>query len=192
MPTRSSRLEAEARKSKGEYVTIIVFQWMFRTVFLSTQSRGGSCVIAITPRPSGRRWGTISFASTLHLSPVLDLLLADAPQQWRAELRLGLQEALVNAAKHGNHLDPEKTVLVEFFLLDDEHWWIISDQGCGFTPPCTSDFDCTNQPFQDQKDCGRGLYILHQIFDQVCWNAQGTELRLCKKVKHRVRFPLVS
>ncbi|BAU45008.1 anti-sigma F factor [Leptolyngbya sp. O-77] len=149
-------------------------------------------MIAITPRPNGRKWGTVSFASTLHLGPVLDLLLADIPPRWRAEVRLGLQEALVNAAKHGNNLDPNKTILVEFYIVNNEHWWIISDQGCGFDPagPCRE--DCVGRSPQEQRDCGRGLYILHQIFDQVHWNADGTELRLCKQVRSRGRLPLLS
>jgi len=149
-------------------------------------------VIAITPRSVGRRWGTVSFASTLHLGPVLDLLLTDVPKRWKAELRLGLQEALVNAAKHGNNLDPHKTVVVEFFILDDEHWWIIADQGSGFNPGCCCQEVSTDHRLEALQECGRGLYILHQVFDQVHWNAEGTELRLCKQVKSRVRMPLVS
>lgn len=150
-------------------------------------------MIAITPRSAGRRWGTVSFASTLHLGPVLDLLLTDVPKRWKAELRLGLQEALVNAAKHGNNLDPHKTVIVEFFILDDEHWWIIADQGSGFIPCCPCEETMGLEAHLDHvEECGRGLYILHQVFDQVHWNAKGTELRLCKQVKSRIRMPLVS
>lgn len=148
-------------------------------------------MIAISLRPTSRKWGTISFASTLHLCPVLDLLIADVPQKWQPDVRLGLQEALVNAAKHGNNLDPSKTILVEFFVLEDQHWWVISDQGEGFVPASSetpSDNGCS---LNDVDECGRGLYILHQIFDQVHWNPEGTELRLCKQVKHRTRQPLV-
>ena len=50
----------------------------------------------------------MSFASTLYLCPILDLLTASIPEELEPEIRLGLQEALVNAAKHGNHLDPAK------------------------------------------------------------------------------------
>lgn len=148
-------------------------------------------MIAISMRPSGRKWGTISFASTLHLCPVLDLLLAEVPIRWRDDLRLGLQEALVNAAKHGNNLDPGKTVLVEFFVLDDQYWWIISDQGSGFTPShsCSCNLNVEEQSINEVEECGRGLYILHQIFDQVHWNQKGTELRLCKRFKSRFRRP---
>ncbi|MBW4516416.1 MAG: ATP-binding protein [Timaviella obliquedivisa GSE-PSE-MK23-08B] len=150
-------------------------------------------MIATSMRPFNRKWSTVSFASTLHLSPVLELLLADVPAKWRPDLHLGLQEALVNAAKHGNNLDPSKTVLVKFFTLSNQRWWIIADQGSGFSPGCccVSQVDSNSQELADVGECGRGLYILHQIFDQVLWNKQGTELRLCKEMGNRARLPLV-
>ncbi|CAC5345990.1 MULTISPECIES: ATP-binding protein [Planktothrix] len=148
-------------------------------------------MIALTSRPVKRNWVTISFASTLYLCPVLDLLLYDIPDPLQAEIRLGLQEALVNAAKHGNKLDPSKTVVVRFCLIQDYCWWIISDQGGGFKPPCQCQLrqeeDCEQETHDsnlphDEHECGRGLYILYQIFDRVQWNRTGTELTLCKKV----------
>ncbi|MDX2100759.1 MAG: anti-sigma regulatory factor [Leptolyngbyaceae cyanobacterium bins.59] len=145
-------------------------------------------MIAISPRSVGRNWGTISFASTLYLCPILDLLLADVPTRWRAELRLGLQEALVNAAKHGNKLDPDKKVFVRFSVVESNYWWMISDQGPGFAPPKNE--LCENLPV-DENECGRGLYILNQVFDQVHWNNQGRELCLCKQMSSRFRLPLV-
>jgi anti-sigma regulatory factor (Ser/Thr protein kinase) len=142
-------------------------------------------------RPVGRDWGTISFASTLYLCPILDLLLEQIPRKWQPELRLGLQEALVNAAKHGNNLDPSKTVVVHFSVVNDEYWWIISDEGSGFYPPgCNHGEDEDSLP-SDESESGRGLCLLHQIFDQVQWNRQGTELRLCKQVNSRSRLPLI-
>ncbi|HEY9666986.1 MAG TPA: anti-sigma regulatory factor [Coleofasciculaceae cyanobacterium] len=147
-------------------------------------------MIAISMRPTGREWGTISFASTLYLCPILDLLLEQIPRKWQPEVRLGLQEALVNAAKHGNNLDPSKTVVVHYSVVNDEYWWVISDEGSGFSPPasCCSD-DCILP--NDESENGRGLCLLHQIFDQVHWNRQGTELRLCKQVNSRSRLPLI-
>lgn len=142
-------------------------------------------MITISLRPVGRYWGTISFASTLYLCPILDLLLAEIPAKLQAELRLGLQEALVNAAKHGNNLDPSKRVVVRFSLIDNQYWWIISDQGRGFTPVCDCDDDPTDYLPPDEAESGRGLSLLHQIFDQVEWNRKGTELRLCKQLETR-------
>ena len=149
-------------------------------------------MITISPRPIGRNWGTISFASTLYLCPILDLLLAEVPFRWHAELRLGLQEALVNAAKHGNNLDPSKIVIVRFSLEDDQYyWWAISNQGCGFTPPCHRYDDPAQYLPSQQAESGCGLCILHEIFDQVDWNSEGTELRLGKQVNNRFRLPLL-
>jgi len=74
----------------------------------------------------------MSFTSTLYLCPVLDLLLVNVPPEWQAEVRLGLQEALVNAAKHGNKLDPTKTIIVKFTVTSSEYSWVIVDQGKGF------------------------------------------------------------
>ena len=153
---------------------------------------GVSLVITISLRPVGRNWGTISFASTLYLYPILDLLLAEIPEEMEAELRLGLQEALVNAAKHGNNLDPGKTVVVRFSLINNCYWWIISDQGRGFHPACSCSENPTEYLPPDDSESGRGLSILHQIFDQVEWNCRGTELRLCKQVESRLRIPLLS
>ncbi|RUT08929.1 ATPase [Dulcicalothrix desertica PCC 7102] len=159
-------------------------------------------MITISLRPIGRNWGTISFASTLYLCPILDLLLAEIPAKMQAELRLGLQEALVNAAKHGNNLDPSKKVIVRFSLIDNQYWWVISDQGGGFdvksTPanvhadPFETSLNCDDDHTEylppDEAESGRGLCILHQIFDQVEWNRKGTELRLCKQVETRPRL----
>lgn len=147
-------------------------------------------MITISLRPVGRYWGTISFASTLYLCPILDLLLAEIPAKLQAELRLGLQEALVNAAKHGNNLDPSKTVLVRFSLIDNQYWWIISDQGSGFTPSSSSDEESADYLPPDEAESGRGLCLLHQIFDQVEWNRKGTELRLCKQMENLRRLSL--
>lgn len=148
-------------------------------------------MITISLRPVGRNWGTISFASTLYLCPILDLLLAEIPAKMQAELRLGLQEALVNAAKHGNNLDPSKKVIVRFSLIDNQYWWVISDQGGGFDTTISSQtaIDDPLDPIDylppDEAESGRGLSILHHIFDQVEWNKKGTELRLCKHLETR-------
>jgi serine/threonine-protein kinase RsbW len=149
-------------------------------------------VIAMSLRPVGREWGTISFASTLYLCPILDLLLEQIPRKWRPEIRLGLQEALVNAAKHGNNLDPSKTVVVHYSIVNDEYWWIISDEGSGFSPPSGDQGAPEDTLPDDASESGRGLCLLHQIFDQVHWNRQGTELRLCKHVHSHSRLPLLS
>jgi serine/threonine-protein kinase RsbW len=133
---------------------------------------------------------TLSFTSTLYLYPILDLLLAGIPIEWQPDIRLGLQEALVNAAKHGNKLDPSKTVVVKFTVTNEEYSWEISDEGNGFTPQCNCNSNTHNHELPaDEAESGRGLCILHQVFDLVHWDSKGTQLRLCKQFKTK---PLLS
>jgi serine/threonine-protein kinase RsbW len=129
---------------------------------------------------TGYDWDQITFASTLFLCPILDRILAPVPRQWQAEVRLGLQEALVNAAMHGNHLDPHKQVVVSFGFRDEECWWVISDQGAGFPVPGACHQELAEDLPEAEAESGRGMSLLHQIFDRVLWNRQGTEVRLCK------------
>ena len=149
-------------------------------------------MIAIPFPLNHHKWSTISFASTLYLRPILDLLLVQIPPPWRPEVRLGLQEALVNAAKHGNKLDPSKTIVVEFHVSSTEYSWIITDQGVGFAPQsCYQPSKADNLPPDDAEN-GRGLCILYEIFDFVYWDRKASQLTLCKQFKNNnVRKPII-
>jgi serine/threonine-protein kinase RsbW len=142
--------------------------------------------------PVKSEWDKVSFASTLFLCPILDRLLLTVPSKWYAELRLGLQEALVNAAKHGNNLDPHKQVIVRFCFEEGAYWWIISDEGVGFRPPARDLPESSMCLPKVQSESGRGMFLLNQIFDRVVWNRQGTEISLCKQLYVQTdREPLI-
>jgi serine/threonine-protein kinase RsbW len=136
--------------------------------------------------PVKSEWDKVTFPSTLFLCPILDDLLAKVPYKWQAEIRLGLQEALVNAAKHGNNLDPQKQVIVRFCFVEGQYWWIISDEGRGFCPPVGCHHDLADTLPDCESESGRGMSILHQIFDRVVWNRQGTEVHLCKQLQNKL------
>jgi anti-sigma regulatory factor (Ser/Thr protein kinase) len=147
-------------------------------------------VVALFQPSLKEHWGSLSFVSTLYLCPILDRLMAQVPRRWQAEVRLGLQEALVNAVKHGNHLDPRKVISVRYKTLGNQYWWVIEDEGGGF------DFQkCCGKTVDEgdaaTSDCGRGLYILDQIFDEVKWTHGGRELHLCKRIHRWFGIPLV-
>ncbi|GEM_PF-1685737 len=122
---------------------------------------------------------TFCFDSTLYTSPILDLLLANVPTEWHFDLRLGLQEALINAVKHGNKLDQSLKVTIDFFVASESYHWVVKDQGSEIhnlfdkqisqTPCCES-------------ECGRGIYIMLQVFDYVHWNQHERKLHLYKQI----------
>jgi anti-sigma regulatory factor (Ser/Thr protein kinase) len=148
-------------------------------------------VVAFFQPSTQENWDSLSFVSTLYLCPVLDRLMAQVPKRWKAEVRLGLQEALVNAVKHGNNLDPSKTISVQYRSTGSRYWWVIRDEGGGFDfhQCCDTEIDHIEDC---NSECGRGLYILHQIFDEVRWAQEGRELHLCKHIHRWFNLPQVS
>ncbi|GAB4215594.1 MAG: anti-sigma regulatory factor [Synechococcales cyanobacterium] len=128
----------------------------------------------------------MSFPSTLNVSPMLDELIQSIPKLWQPEVRLGLHEVLINAARHGNRLDPHKHVMIYYSYSgqDDCYQWIIQDQGQGF--PCHRHrHRCCGRDITDEDESGRGVYLIMQIFDHVEWNQCGNQVFLRKYLGSR-------
>jgi len=92
-------------------------------------------------------------------------------------VKLAVEEALVNAIKHGNQLDPEKTVEVNY-SVDAERFRIrIKDQGAGFDPgelpdPTADDFL--------ERPCGRGVLLIRSFMTSVDYLGNGNEVVMTK------------
>ena len=102
------------------------------------------------------------------------LLEPIARGQALAQLQLGLQEVLVNAVRHGNGCDPDKTVRVRRILTPRWVVWQVQDQGSGVAPATR----CSQLPDQADAACGRGLFLIHQCFDDVRWSARGNRVQV--------------
>jgi serine/threonine-protein kinase RsbW len=101
----------------------------------------------------------------------------DLPSEDLFAIKLSLEEALTNAIRHGNHFDPEKSVIVEWEVSDRRVEIRITDEGCGFDPGCVPD------PTADEnieKPCGRGIMLIHAYMDEVSYDQQGRQLRIVK------------
>ena len=95
-------------------------------------------------------------------------------------IRLALEEALSNAIKHGNRLDPNKTVTVKFSVTPDELRIVITDQGPGFNPLVVP--DPTTDDHLEQPN-GRGIMLMRAYMDQVEYNSRGNEVRMVKRIR---------
>lgn len=90
-----------------------------------------------------------------------------------------MEEALVNAIRHGNQCSPEKSVEVKMSVTDQEFNATITDQGDGFDP------DQVPDPTDDEnleRDSGRGLVLIKTYSDEVTYNQAGNSVTL-KKIK---------
>jgi serine/threonine-protein kinase RsbW len=93
-------------------------------------------------------------------------------------IKLALEEGLINAIKHGNRMDPAKTVDVAFDVTPEETVITITDQGEGFSPHHLPD------PTADEnleKPSGRGVMLMRAYMDDVRFNEKGNQVRLVKK-----------
>ncbi len=88
-------------------------------------------------------------------------------------VRLALEEALVNAIKHGNRMDPNKTVRIECQVLEDKVRITIEDEGEGFNASEVPD------PTMDEnleKPGGRGIMLMRSFMTLIEYNERGNRL----------------
>jgi serine/threonine-protein kinase RsbW len=92
-------------------------------------------------------------------------------------IKLAVEEALVNAIKHGNQLDASKRVLIEVRVDDRQFEIFVEDQGPGFdrhrVPDPTADENLT-------KCSGRGLLLMEAYMNTVEYSNHGRRVRMTK------------
>jgi serine/threonine-protein kinase RsbW len=91
--------------------------------------------------------------------------------------RLGLEEAFVNAIKHGHKGDTSKRVEVRFQISDRQLLVEIRDQGPGFDPEGLPD---PLAPENLERPGGRGVFLIRQYMSWVQFNETGNCVTLCK------------
>ncbi len=107
----------------------------------------------------------------------------------RSNLFIALDEAFVNAVKHGNKNDPTKLVRITAELSPKEACFTVEDEGEGFNvqeipDPC--------DPANLFKSSGRGVLLIYNIMDEVEYNAQGNRVKMVKRPEGSVETQLVE
>jgi serine/threonine-protein kinase RsbW len=95
-------------------------------------------------------------------------------------VRLALEEALVNAIKHGNQMDRDKSVRVSYRFLPDRFEVHITDQGRGFDPNDVPDPTAVENL---ERPCGRGLMLMRHYMSEVQYNDRGNSVTMVKVFK---------
>lgn len=96
----------------------------------------------------------------------------------RSNLFVALDEAFVNAVKHGNKNDPSKLVRITAELTPNEASFTVEDEGEGFDIRAIPD-PC--DPANLFRTSGRGVLLIYNIMDEVEYNAQGNRVRMVKR-----------
>ena len=99
----------------------------------------------------------------------------DDARRLNLNFRVGLTEALANAMLYGNAHDPSKSVEVELSMGPGRLEATVRDQGAGFDPTTVPD---PTRPENLTRGCGRGLFLMRQLLDEVSYNDRGNEVTL--------------
>jgi anti-sigma regulatory factor (Ser/Thr protein kinase)/ActR/RegA family two-component response regulator len=107
----------------------------------------------------------------------------------RSNLFVALDEAFVNAVKHGNRNDPSKMVRITAELSAKEARFTVEDEGNGFNlqeipDPC--------DPANLFKSSGRGVLLIYNIMDEVKYNARGNQLTMVKRPEDSLEAKLIE
>lgn len=96
----------------------------------------------------------------------------------RSNLFVALDEAFVNAVKHGNKFDAAKNVRIVADITPKEARFTIEDEGEGFDVSAIPDPTDIENLF---KTSGRGVMFMYNIMDEVIYNSKGNRITMIKK-----------
>ncbi|VTU01564.1 anti-sigma regulatory factor : Anti-sigma regulatory factor OS=Planctomyces limnophilus (strain ATCC 43296 / DSM 3776 / IFAM 1008 / 290) GN=Plim_2056 PE=4 SV=1: HATPase_c_2 [Gemmataceae bacterium] len=85
-------------------------------------------------------------------------------------IKLALEEALVNAIKHGNQMDPDKRVSVAYRISPRRFEIKVTDEGDGFNPEDVPDPTAIENL---ERPCGRGLLLMRGFMTEVAYHGKG-------------------
>ncbi len=107
---------------------------------------------------------------------VLDLIGAN---EEIFKVKLALEEALTNAMRHGNALEPGRYVKVRIKADHKQIMLDVHDEGKGF------DFYSLPDPTHTDnaaRPSGRGVFLMRNIMDQVEFYDNGSGVKMTKKL----------
>jgi len=95
-------------------------------------------------------------------------------------IKLALEEALVNAIKHGNQYDRNKKVEIAYQVTSERFTIRITDEGDGFDPADVPDPTAVENL---ERPCGRGLMLMRHYMSEIDYNELGNSVVMSKSFR---------
>ena len=102
------------------------------------------------------------------------------PEALYGNILIALTEAVNNAIHHGNALDPEKRVSMEYDTQGELITFRVSDEGPGFDYENLPD---PTDPRNIEKPHGRGVFLMRALSDKVSFADNGATVELAFSLK---------
>jgi serine/threonine-protein kinase RsbW len=105
------------------------------------------------------------------------MVQAGHSEQDQFRVRLAMEEAIVNANKHGHQGDWSRPITVHYHVSEHGVVAEIEDEGSGFDPAQVPD---PLAPENLERSSGRGLLLMRSYMTGICHNDRGNRVCLCK------------
>ena len=104
------------------------------------------------------------------------------------ELKVILNELVLNAVKHGSKEDYSKCIeIVAGVTKNEDMFLMVKDKGEGYDYKCMMrQYENTQDIFDDIsniKETGRGILIVKSLCDRIMFNKKGNTVIVVKKIK---------
>lgn len=108
------------------------------------------------------------------------------PEDYLFEVKVILNELIINAMKHGNKGDKNKLVNIITGLSEMDHIYIIiEDQGEGCDYEYFLNRRCCLEDMSEScslQETGRGIFIVKSLCDRLKFNKRGNKVIVLKKI----------
>jgi serine/threonine-protein kinase RsbW len=99
----------------------------------------------------------------------------DVSEDIYGNMLVALTEAVTNAIYHGNKSDPSKKINLLYQVKNNTLRFVVSDQGQGFDYFNLPD---PTAPENLEKECGRGIFLMKHLTDQLIFSENGRVVEL--------------
>ena len=107
-----------------------------------------------------------------------DVIAAGFDEESVFAIRISLEEAIVNAIRHGNRLDASKRVKVESSTAPGYVEVMVEDEGAGFDRKGVPDPTATENLC---RPSGRGILLIESYMTSVNWEKGGRRMRMVRQ-----------
>jgi serine/threonine-protein kinase RsbW len=92
-------------------------------------------------------------------------------------VHLAIEEAFLNAVKHGNRMDPRKKVQIDYAVDQEKVEIRMTDEGPGFDPGRIPDPRVGRNLYRPE---GRGLLLIRSYMQTVEYSGRGNSMRMVR------------
>ena len=103
----------------------------------------------------------------------------DVSEDMFGNMLVAITEAVTNAIYHGNKSDPAKSVHIQYQIKNNNLSFVVADEGPGFDYYNLPD---PTAPENLEKECGRGIFLMKHLTDQLIFADNGRVVELNFKI----------